>query len=84
VKYVALRAIVDADAERLCRLGVQMEQDAVAQLAAEREELAAALEDKRAAIMREGFLIGLNLNDRNVIANALQPRPNAKVIHLPV
>lgn len=84
MKYVALRADVDSDAERLCRLGVQMEHDTLAQLAAEREELMADLEDKRAAIMREGFDLGLNLNDRNVIANALQPRPDAKVIHLPV
>ena len=84
VKYVALRAVVDADAERLCRLGVQMEQDAVAQLAVEREELTAELEDKRAVIMREGFNIGLSLNDRGVIASALQPRPDAKVIRLPL
>jgi len=83
-RCIALRAGVDADEERLCRLGVQMEHDTAEQLAAERAELMAELEDKRAAIKREGFVIGLNLNDRGVIANALQPRPDAKVIHLPV
>ena len=84
MKYVALRAVVDADAERLCRLGIQIEQDAAVQLATQREELMAELEDKRAEIKREGFDIGPNLNDRGVIANALQPRPDAKVLHLPL
>lgn len=83
-RHIALRAGVDADAERLCRLGVQMEHDNAVQLAAERAELMAELEDKRAAIRREGFNIGLRLNDRNVIGDALRPRPDAKVIHLPL
>lgn len=83
-KYFAARAYVDHEAERLCRLGAQMEQDNAALLASEREEMLADLADREAAIMQRGFDICLDLSDRNVVGDALRPRTDAKVISLPV
>lgn len=81
-RYLILRASTDAEAEALCRLGIQMERDTAATLAAEREEMLADLEDKRSAIMNKGFQIGLDYNDRGVLKDALYPRPEAQVIQL--
>lgn len=81
---MAMRVRVNDDEERLCRLGTEMERDTTARLTAEREAMLAELEDKKAAFVRKGFDIGLRLNDRDVIGDALRPRPNAKVIQLPV
>jgi hypothetical protein len=84
LKYLAARAHVDHEAERLCRLGIQMELDTTARLVAEREELMAELEDRTASLKNEGFQLGLVYNDRGLIGDALYPRPDAKVIQLPV
>lgn len=84
MRYLAARKYFDDEKERLCRVVIQLEHDAASQLASEREELMADIEDKRSEIKREGFDLGLNYNDRGIVKDALHPQPDAKVFTLPV
>ncbi|MCX5209702.1 hypothetical protein OG689_10450 [Kitasatospora sp. NBC_00240] len=84
MRLVAARAAVDADAERVVRHAAWLEADTRIRLAAERAELEAEFEDKRASLKQEGFFLGLDYNDRGVLDNALRPHVEAKVLRLPV
>lgn len=93
-KYVAARALVDRDAEYVCEQMEKNERETAAyiaaeterlqaQVAAEREELLAEIEDKRSAIKREGFLIGLDAGTRGVVFEPARPSSQAVVIQMP-
>jgi hypothetical protein len=85
MRYIAARALVDADAERLCRQATELEARTTQQIAAERHQLMADVEDRAAALKQEGYFIGLAHGQRGVAeakAGALNGRM-AAVIPLP-
>ena len=82
-RYVALRARVDAEEERLCRQADRLEHDTKAQLARERAAMQAEFEDKYSRVKTEGFRLGVAYNDRGLLDHVAQPRVDAKVIRLP-
>ncbi|MEU6235909.1 hypothetical protein [Kitasatospora sp. NPDC047058] len=85
MRYIAARAIVDADAERLCRQAAELETRVAAMIAKERDELLADVEDRAAELKQEGYFIGLEHGQRT-IAEAEAGAPSghmATVIPLP-
>ncbi|MFF0409169.1 hypothetical protein ACFYUY_01870 [Kitasatospora sp. NPDC004745] len=59
-RYIAARAIVDADAERLCREAAGIEARAEHHLAEEREKLLVELEGQRSALKLAAYRLGFN------------------------
>ncbi|MGW6912490.1 hypothetical protein ACWGB8_01510 [Kitasatospora sp. NPDC054939] len=85
MRSIAARAIVDADAERLCREAAALEARIAQRLAAEREALQAEFEASRTAVKQEGYFIGLAHGQRTIADAAAGPHTGrmATVIPLP-
>ncbi|MFD0405505.1 hypothetical protein [Kitasatospora sp. NPDC127116] len=82
-RYIAARAIVDADAERLCRDAADMEARSARRLADERERLRLETEDLRGALKRQGYQIGFAHAQRGIVEAQNQVGRMATVIPLP-
>lgn len=94
-RYIAARAVVDHEAERLCQQMAKAEHETAerlaaaladldAQAAAEREELLAEVEDRRNAIKLEGWVNGYDAGERGILAETSRSTTGATVIHLPL
>ncbi|MEU8920023.1 hypothetical protein AB0D10_03670 [Kitasatospora sp. NPDC048545] len=82
-RYIAARAIVDADAERLCREAADIEARSARRLAEERERLQLETEATRGALKREGYRIGFAHGQRGIAEAHNQPGRMATIIPLP-
>jgi hypothetical protein len=82
-RYIAARAIVDADAERLCRDAADMEARSARSLANERERLNLETEELRGALKREGYRLGFAHAQRGIVEAQSQVGRMATVIPLP-
>jgi uncharacterized protein YcgL (UPF0745 family) len=85
MRYIAARAIVDADSERLCREAAALEAQTLQQLAAERAAMQDEFDTARTKIKQQGYFIGLAHGQRTIAEAAAGPHTGrmATVIPLP-
>jgi hypothetical protein len=94
-QYFAARAVLDGEAERLCRDMARVERDAANRIAAEKEclrikaqaerdALLDEFENQRSTLKREAYLVGLGHGERGIVLGLTEPPVDAIILQLPV